>query len=104
MTDEMRAEMNKMREESDKIQEEAVMRINKSLSKKQGAAWKKLLGEAFDFSKLQGRGRGPGGPGGPGGPNGNGDGGTSAAGPNDGQGGTQPKNASARKSARNPQS
>lgn len=62
MTEEQRAQfqvqMQKMRETTDKIREQALQRISKSLSKKQGAAYKKLIGEPFDFSKLTFRGFG----------------------------------------------
>lgn len=98
--------MQKMRETSDKIREDALQQINKSLSKKQGAAFKKLMGEPFDFSKLTVRGFG-----GPRGPqNGqNGGNGNAASGGAGGPGGNAaPKADSARtpsrKNARTPRS
>jgi hypothetical protein len=50
--------IQKLHEGREKIQKSAVQQINKLLSKKQGASFKKLMGEPFDFSKLSAVGQG----------------------------------------------
>ena len=45
-----RAEFDKTRESTDQLREPALALLHKSLRKKQGAAFKKLLGEPFDLS------------------------------------------------------
>jgi hypothetical protein len=51
--------MSKMREEHLKIRETATKKIDEILTEEQKAAFEKMLGKPFDFSKIGPPGRGP---------------------------------------------
>jgi hypothetical protein len=51
------ARFRKMHEGREQLQKAALQQINKLLSKKQGAAFTKLMGEPFDFSKVSDGGK-----------------------------------------------
>jgi hypothetical protein len=51
---ETKAQLEKMKAQNDKLQNQLVASVYRVLTKRQGAAYKKMLGAPFDASKLTG--------------------------------------------------